>query len=79
MDPEFGDWTGGGAAEIREQRSGLRGFGERPWLHPAWRTPADHDPLSGVVALDGGSANRVPVAKPRPGSDSERRSTPRST
>src|SRR4029450_2947454 len=39
MGPDFGDWT-----ELREQRSGLPGFGGGPSLHPAWREPAGYDP-----------------------------------
>ena len=43
MGIEFGNWTDGAptpAPLLREERSGLSGFGGRPELHPAWRAPA---------------------------------------
>jgi hypothetical protein len=44
MSSDFGHWTGifpPEARDLREQRSGLSGFGGRPALHPAWREPDD--------------------------------------
>ena len=44
MSTDFGVWTGifePEARHLREQRSGLSGFGGRPALHPAWREPDD--------------------------------------
>ena len=43
---DFGDWSdhpASPAGQLREQRSGLSGFGARPALHPAWRAPGEAD------------------------------------
>jgi hypothetical protein len=69
MSPDFGPWTGISAPEtraLREQRSGLSGFGGRPALHPAWREPDDAE--HGVeVALSSAtpSLNRRPASLSR--------------
>ena len=35
---------------LREMRSGLSGFGSRPRLHPAWRSPEDEDRVEYLLA-----------------------------
>ena len=44
MSIDYGDWSidpAFPAARLREQRSGLSGFGARPALHPAWCAPGE--------------------------------------
>ena len=66
MSTDFGVWTGifePEARHLREQRSGLSGFGGRPALHPARREPddAEHgvDPALWTATA---SPNRRPAA-----------------
>ena len=44
---------------LREARTGLSGFGDRPSLHPAWREPPAPE-RGGVVEL--GAPSRQPAA-----------------
>lgn len=46
---------------LRESRSGLSGFGGRPVLHPAWRTPEREDRVVDLLA----SRIRRQQARPR--------------
>jgi len=66
MSTDFGAWTvifEPEARHLREQRSGLSGFGGRPALHPAWREPDDAEHGIDPVLLSATpSLNRRPAA-----------------
>lgn len=66
MSTDFGVWTGifePEARHLREQRSGLSGFGGRPALHPAWREPdeVEHG-VDPALLTATASLNRRPAA-----------------
>jgi hypothetical protein len=65
MSTDFGAWTGLFEPEtrhLREQRSGLPGFGARPALHPAWREPDDaEDGVDPAMLSAPTSLNRRPA------------------